>query len=187
MSIDIVVARYQEDVTWTKQFPRVLIYNKGEPLEDTYHEIRLLNVGKEGHTYYTHICENYDNLADHTIFLQGNPFDHFPTVIEHIQHFAEEPNHIQFEYMCNRAFCCNLSGCKFHQNLPLADVYEYLFEKRKEKMAFTFYRGAQFIISKERIRKRPKSFYEKIVNLLNKEVDPVEGYVMERFHQFVFK
>jgi len=185
MSIDIVVARYNEDVTWTKQFPNVFLYNKGEPLENT---IPLPNVGKEGHTYYTHICENYDTLADHTIFLQGNPFDHFPHVVEHIQHFMENhPYHVQFEYICNRVYCCNLSGCNFHQNLPLRDVYEHLFEERKEEMAFTFYRGAQFIISKEQIRKRPKSFYQKIVNLLNKEINPVEGYVMERFHQFVFK
>ena len=183
-----MVARYNEDVNWTTLFQRVLIYNKGEPLENRYQEIRLPNVVKEGHTYYNHICENYDTLADYTIFLQGNPFDHFPTVIEHIQHFIEEtPYHIQFEYICNRAYCCNLSGCKFHQDLPLIDVYEYLFEERKQEMPFTFYRGAQFILSKERIRKRPKSFYEKIVQLLNKEVNPVEGYVMERFHQFVFK
>jgi hypothetical protein len=182
--IDIVVARYNEDVEWTKAFSNVFLYNKGEPLPDS---IPLPNVGKEGHTYYTHICENYDSLADHTIFLQGNPFDHFPNVVPHIQRWMESPPTTHFEYMCNGLYCCNLSGCNFHQNLPLIDVYEHLFEERKEEMAFTFYRGAQFIVSRERILQRPKSFYQKIVNLLKHDVNPIEGYVIERFHQFIFK
>jgi hypothetical protein len=29
--MNIVVARYQEDVSWTKEFSNVIIYNKGEP------------------------------------------------------------------------------------------------------------------------------------------------------------
>jgi len=29
----------------------------------------LDNVGREGHTYYKYICDNYDNLTDYTIFL----------------------------------------------------------------------------------------------------------------------
>ena len=80
----IVVARYNEDIEWTKQFKNVLIYNKGEKLEDGYNEILLENVGREGHTYYKYICDNYDNLEDYIIFLQGNPFDHSPNIIKHL-------------------------------------------------------------------------------------------------------
>jgi hypothetical protein len=181
--MDIVVARYKEDVAWTNQFPRVLIYNKGDPLDNT---IPLPNVGKEGHTYYTHICENYDKLADYTAFVQGNPFDHFPNFIEHVQTFMDS-DHAPFEPLGTIVFCCNLSGCKFHQDLPLKDVYEHLFGERKEELAFTFYGGAQFIVSKEQIRKRPKSFYQKIVDLLSKEINPLEGFVIERFHHFIFR
>jgi hypothetical protein len=185
MTLDIVVARYNEEVEWTKTFSRVFLYNKGESLPE-YREIRLPNVGKEGHTYYTHICENYDNLADYTAFVQGNPFDPFPNLIQHLQRFMETPPTFSFEPLGTILFCCNLSGCNFHQDLPLKKIYEHLFEE-KEDFAFTFYGGAQFIVSKEQIRKRPKSFYQKIVNLLNKEVNPIEGYVIERFHPFVFK
>lgn len=183
--MEIVVARYKEDVEWTKTFPHVLIYNKGDPLNEP-NEIRLPNVGKEGHTYYTHICENYDNLADYTVFVQGNPFDHFPNFIPHVQAFTgtDRP---PFEPLGTIVFCCNLSGCNFHQDLPLRDVYEHLFGERKEDMAFTFYGGAQFIVSKEQIRKRPKSFYQKIVDLLSQEVNPREGFVIERFHAFIFR
>ena len=68
-----------EDIEWTN----VVIYNKGTKLENNYNheEIMLENVGREGHTYYKYICDNYDNLDDYTIFLQDNPFDHCSDII----------------------------------------------------------------------------------------------------------
>ena len=34
--------------------------------------IKLKNIGREGHTYLSHIINNYDKLADITIFLPGS-------------------------------------------------------------------------------------------------------------------
>jgi len=65
----IVVARYNENIDWTFQFPNAIIYNKGEPL-NIPNEVMLKNVGWEGHTYYKYICDNYDNLDDYTIFYK---------------------------------------------------------------------------------------------------------------------
>jgi len=70
MNFCIVVARYNENVDWTKQFSNVIIYNKGKPLSNDFNNFVLKNVGKEGHTYYKHIYDNYDNLADYTIFYK---------------------------------------------------------------------------------------------------------------------
>ena len=83
----IIVSRYNENVEWTKQFLNVIIYNKGIPLKDNFNEILLNNVGREGHTYYKHIYDNYDNLTDYTIFLQGNPFDHSPNIISNLNKY----------------------------------------------------------------------------------------------------
>jgi len=74
--IGIVVARYKEDVSWTKQFDNVFIYNKGDELEGYDNVIKLDNVGREPHTYYKHIYDNYNNLNEYTIFLQGDPHAH---------------------------------------------------------------------------------------------------------------
>lgn len=185
MRITIVVSRYNENVDWTKQFSDVIIYNKGDNLPNT---IRLPNVGKEGHTYYKHICDNYDNLADYTVFLQGYPFDHSPNVISNIQKYIDNPNlDIDFEYLSEMIINCNLTGCKYHRNLPLIDTYEKLFGERKNAMDFQFGAGAQFIVSKKCILKRPKSFYSKIVEMLQTSVNPIEGYVIERFHKIIFE
>ena len=67
----IVVARFNEDIEWTKQFPNVIIINKEEKINnDIYNEIFLYYVGREGHTYYKYICDNYDNLDDYTVFYR---------------------------------------------------------------------------------------------------------------------
>ena len=58
-------------------------------------------------------------------------------------------------------------------------------EKRKSNL-FKFGAGAQFIVSKKQILKRPKEFYLKIIEMLEKEKDPIEGYIIERFHPLIF-
>jgi len=70
-ALDIVVARYNENVDWTKQYSSALIYNKGVP-DDSIVSINLPNVGREGHTYLYHIVSNWDNLAEWTVFVQGS-------------------------------------------------------------------------------------------------------------------
>jgi len=190
MNFCIVVARYNENVEWSKQFPNVIVYNKGEKINDNYNEYLLPNVGREGHTYYKYICDNYDNLADYTIFLQGNPFDHSPNIISMLNEYSNTTNtdfNINFEFLSETILDCNLSGCQAHGSLPLIDIYEQLFNERKEEMQFKFGAGAQFIVSKKCILNKSKEFYSKIVDILKKETHPVEGFVIERFHQLIFQ
>jgi hypothetical protein len=89
MTYQIVVSRYKENVEWTKQFDNVIIYNKGDALNEYSNIIPLENVGREGHTYYKHIYDNYENLSDYTIFLPGNLFDHSSNIIKHINKFIK--------------------------------------------------------------------------------------------------
>lgn len=92
---DIVLSRFQENpsevssaIAQVKKIPsiatldpRVIVYNKGgEPVSD-WIALRealgadvlytLPNVGREGDAYLTHIIDHYDELADHTLFLQA--------------------------------------------------------------------------------------------------------------------
>ena len=70
--IEIVIARYNEDLKWLNPYISIAtIYNKGSESECINNSIKLPNVGRESHTYLYHIINNYDNLADRTIFFQG--------------------------------------------------------------------------------------------------------------------
>jgi hypothetical protein len=184
----IVVSRYNEDIEWTKPFgEHIVLYNKGEDTIDG--AIVLPNVGREGHTYFHYICENYDCLDDYTVFLQGNPFPHAHDVCSRLHSFLNKPLHynMDFQYLNTEQVMCNiLHGCYWHPNLPIARVYETLFEKAATNRDITFNPGAQFIVSKERILKRPKAFYQKIVDMLGYHFGPDEGYAIERLHPLIF-
>lgn len=187
-NITIVVARYNESVEWTNPFPNVIIYNKGEtPLDSNYNERKLPNVGREGHTYYTYIYDHYENLPDFVVFLQGHPFDHYPDIINQLNTYIHTQNlNIDFEWLSNRILYTNLSGCPNHKDIPLVETYETLFQEKKTEMEFIFGAGGQFVVSKNRILNRPKEFYANVVELLNKEINPIEGFVIERFHHLIF-
>ena len=78
MDKKIIVARYNEDVSWTKNidFAEVIIYNKGE--DEIPGAIPLPNVGRESGTYLNFIIDNYDQIKLDALyfFLQGDPFAH---------------------------------------------------------------------------------------------------------------
>ena len=171
----IVVSRYNEDIEWTKQFPYVIIYNKGEFLEGS-NIINVPNVGREGHTYYKFICDNYDNLPEYTIFLQGNPFDHSPHIIENINKYMNESNlDLNFEFLSEFIHYSNIHT-----------TFERVFGINCPNIMCEFGCGAQFIVNRRNIINKPKAFYENIVNMLGYTIDPKEGYDIELFHKYIF-
>jgi len=186
--MDIVIARYQEDMSWTKEFSNVIIYNKGEPLDTCYNEIKLENVGREAHTYFKHICDNYDKLGEYICFLQGNPFDHSPNILQNLKKYSGDTIDIEFEYLSEKILECSLNGCRYHPGLPLRKIYEHIF-KNKDQIGgnpFNFGAGAQFIVSKKQILKHSKEFYLNILKLLENDIRPIEAYVLERLYKLIF-
>jgi hypothetical protein len=190
----IVVARYNENIDWTKQFSNVIIYNKGIKIGKGYNEICLNNVGREGHTYYKYICDNYDKLDDYTIFLQGNPFDHSPNIISNINKYISNKNlKIDFEFLSEdiHTSSLDLECSRYWQCKNIHKNFERVFGVRFYHVLTgnnecIFGAGAQFIVSKNRILQNPKKFYENIVKMLEYSVDPIEGYDIERFHKYIF-
>lgn len=183
----IIVSRYNENIEWTKSLPNVIIYNKGPQLPSEYkNEIYIPNVGREGHTYLTYIYNNYDNLDDYTIFLQGNPFDHSPTLLQTLKKYINNKINLDFEYISEWIIDCKLSGCIYDPTLPLKKVYEKIFNEKKETLNFKFGAGAQFIVSKDKIRRRTKKFYYKLLKMLDYDIAPKEGWVLERFWKLIF-
>lgn len=89
----VVVARCRERCApWVRALAsrgwRVRVYDKGDealqlgdgggswPQGGCVECVACANVGREAETWLRHVAERYDALADLTIFLQGNPFDH---------------------------------------------------------------------------------------------------------------
>lgn len=187
----IIVARFRENIDWTKNLDNVIIYNKGNDISN-YNTIKLPNVGREGHTYYTHIYNNYYNLDDYTIFLQGNPFDHSPNILDNIDFLTNnidllKENNVSFMHLTETNLFTNLNGCKHHKEIPMRTVYKKVFGNKKEPEGdFIFGAGAQFMVSKEQIYKHPPEFYLNIIKILDYSINPIEGFVIERLHGLIF-
>ena len=191
MSFSIVVARYNEDVQWSNQFKNVIIYNKGKKMDNGYNQIPLNNVGREGHTYYKYICDNYEKLPEYTFFLQGYPFDHSGNIIcdltNHINLIKNKSLNIGFKYLNDHVHNTSLDN-ENHTHWQCKNIHktwERVFGKKVGNLNISFNAGAQFVVSKKNILKRPKIFYENIVKILEYDIDPLEGYDIERFHLYI--
>jgi hypothetical protein len=190
-NIQVVVSRFNENLYWLNQLPttiQVIVYNKGEPIEvELRNNIKIMdlpNMGRDCHTIFFHIYENYDKLVDFTIFLQGNPFEHSPNVLE-ILNNSKYNKH--FEYLCDWLPETCLDDCPYHSGLPMRDTYNRVFQcNETENKNFTFGAGAQFMVSKQRILQRPRDFYKNIVDLLDYHIKPIEGWVIERLIGEIF-
>jgi len=80
-TFDIVISRYEEDLSWIKDLPipnysNIYIYNKGSPIGHielpNVHMESLPNFGRESHAYLYHVIKNYNGLADMTLFLPAS-------------------------------------------------------------------------------------------------------------------
>lgn len=143
------------------------------------------NVGREGHTYYNFIYNNYDNLPEYIVFLQGRPYDHSPNLNTNLQKYINSGFKSNFEFLSEDIINSNLNGNQYDSNLPLKNIYEIIFGERKETLDFQFGAGAQFFVSKQNILNKTKEFYKKIIELLDYNSNPIEGHVIERFHKLI--
>ena len=123
----IVIARYNEDIEWSNKYSsNVLIINKGDKIEGIKNQIFYPNVGREGHSYYKYIVDNYDNLDDYIIFLQGNPLDHSPDIIKILDTIIDIYNKDKENFMnilINTNINYTVINCGYnYNNISIEDV-----------------------------------------------------------------
>ncbi|KAF2835976.1 hypothetical protein M501DRAFT_1007507 [Patellaria atrata CBS 101060] len=124
------------------------------------HVIQLHNVSREGETYLHHITQQWDNLAEHTLFMQAEM---------HQQRVALHRNSGLRGYVttCDCNGCGDFSGSRDDTN-SIATIHAELDGGEKCKFALLLYRG-QFIASARRIRVAKKEVFKKLHTAL---VDP---------------
>lgn len=91
MNKEIVIAAYNRDLSWLDKFNgdvKKTIYRKGVSTNNPNEIFLENNVGRDVHTFFYHIYENYDNLSDITFFGQEFPFDHWEDIVDVINNDA---------------------------------------------------------------------------------------------------
>lgn len=158
-----VVAKHKENTDWCKD---CVIIEKDKDVP---------NQGRESSSYAWYIIQNYDNLPEKITFCQGNPFDHYLNILT-----AQKD--LDFNYHGN-VYQSDHKGNPHHGGLKIGELAHELGLEIPEKLDFIV--GAQFTVSRERILKRPKEFYEKLYNLAN--TFPEAPWCLERLWIYIFK
>lgn len=164
IEIEIVIARYNEDLEWIKAFTdsnvTLTVYNKGNPLPDdinaflsnnSHTVIQLQNVGRESHTYLTHMLGQTkpNNHTKHTkpnnhviVFTQGNINDHIPTTRARITDPIFASSHLYLLHLAKQALDSrgglssnhaphDVGNMSAHWHLKLADKWPTLKDTNK--------------------------------------------------------
>lgn len=189
-AVELVVARYEEDMSWTGNIPPSIlctIYNKGDDLQGEEREaqkmegeivergwISLPNEGREAHTYLHHLIERYDSLAPLTIFCQGRPFDHFKHFHRLLRGLHSGSLRVEgFQWLGfildtddpgGQRLFTRWSKNEDGRGLALGEFYRQLFGEPGPE-AYRFFVGAQFVVSREVVRRRPLEFYRRALEL----------------------
>ena len=160
----LVIAHFDEDLSWVKDVPKdwdVKIYSK-----ETKEQTGLRNMGREASTYLHHVIENYDNLADETVFCQGNPFDHcrdFPKCLNSTM--------ISFGSIFNYKSKTGFGAPK--ENLEL---FCKTFDLPTSEDFFCS-NGSQYRVKKEQILRHDLSFYRKLLDKCYRDMNA--PYILE--------
>lgn len=183
--LELVVAHYKEDLTWLSAINSNIKITVYEKFFDNSDNVKLPNVGREGQTYLNHIVNNYDNLSEFTCFLQGDPLIHDPNILSKINSFINSDNPVFFGTLAHESVYSTQAPQHIY-GLPMYYFFDLLFgTKHNAPHPVICHYGAQFIVSKETIRNRPLSFYKFLLAFLSYDIDPIEGYIIERLWGYI--
>lgn len=193
MSLELVVAHYNENLNWLRRVPKefcVTVYDKSG--ESWPKAIALPNIGREAHTYLWHIFTRYNSLAEVTVFCQGKPFDHAYDFHQTLRDLAETPalhgflplGHIvDTDDARGQRLFTHWSKNEDGHELNMRDFHRVLFNS-DGPAEYTFRLGAQFGITRQLIQKRTREFYEQALQI---SVDfPDAAHCFERSWPLIF-
>lgn len=200
MKTQLVISRFNENIDWLNKIPNlfddIFVYNKGEDniLSKQYKIIKVKNVGREAQTYLQFIIDNYDNLADYTLFSQAHPFDRgwngdTQFFINQLNFLVSiKPNEttpLGWVNVETLEVCPPMEEHKFIE-MNYKKEYESIFnEVYPNRLVYSS--GATIWVPRKNILYREKQFYCKLNETVNKEVHPKNAWILERFWLTIFK
>lgn len=183
MNMQLVISHYEKDVSWAKNVNcDVIIYTKSN--SNNNHWISLENIGREPHTFFYHIIQNYDYLPDWIFFSQDDPFDHVSNFLNIINDFPNTITEAKIQIDRNAYFFsnglyndvlqCTSNGHPHHGGLDLSYIWNSLFQTTIVDI-HSFTAGVIFCASKQQIRNRSIDFYKRCLEIIStREISPWE-------------
>ncbi len=207
----ICVARFNENIEWLP-LRHSIVYNKGDALNERVRSmvisvVPLENLGRESSSYLTHIIQNYDNLSQITVFVQGRIRDHVrgpeDRFIKRIVAEAKEAGFSKERLIHNtddrnphwgREWNKNYLGRPewYKQDNYYGNIHITFVEWFEKMIDMPFpeelwiYPNAIFAVDKDHILSRPKAYYQKLFDNVHWHNDPIEAHFLERSWYYIF-
>jgi hypothetical protein len=205
---ELVVARYQEDVSWLLDwlplFDRVTVYDKSDsPLLSPHPKVTVVplkNEGREAHTYAHHFTERYADLCDNVVCSQGSYAEHmsreeFDGLLRGKDRSVmalDIPWHTTVMAHCK--WTCDDNHRTLHPpgritpaGMTLGKYYlQHIADDLVPESQIQFWPGAIFRVSAADVRRHPVSRYAAIRATLEGSINPETGYYVERFWKALF-
>lgn len=165
----IVVVHYNEDrnilINKLKdgKYPYT-IYHKGNSPESG--DVVLPNHGKGDWVQFKHIVDNYDNLPEYLIFTQANPDDHVHEFLLAIEStFTSGYGSLCYARSMYGQY--RQGDPNLHPIQQLSHLIGIGFNNDLNSSKFIYYccPGTIFYVSRDRIRQRPKEFYQNLIDI----------------------
>lgn len=179
MNRTIVVARHKEDTGWLDSVHGLIpvVYDKSADVDEPWNW-KLKNIGFEANTYLHWIVDSLSGNApmpDEVVFCQGNPFDHDPDFLLHLQ--DESVRHY------GPVLTCPPNGGPGMLD-GMLDEYCRVFGLPVQS-EYRFIAGAQFRVTRDQITAHPLAFYEALLAIT--KLDPRSPYKLERLWPLIFR
>lgn len=212
---EIVISRYNEKLNWIEEEPfnrhPLIIYNKGgnsdfKKTSNIKEVVTLPNVGREAHTYLYHIINNYYKLADVTIFLPGsadlpNKYERSKKIVYKIEETNENvlacnidknTHKNEYEFTLNSYKLSHEDNASLNKTTdvtpsnirPFGKWFEKMFTNNEENNCISW--NSIIGITKKNIMQKPISFYENLLNEVDKIDHSEEVHFMERSWYAIF-
>lgn len=195
MAYQVVVARYQENIDWLKEYDidKVVVYNKdSKPCVCPYQVIDLPNVGREAHTYLTYIVTHYNCLPEIVFFTQGRISDHmhcigtdFLGIKDYSRNYVEGSFFRgltpagRITHYDNKTICL----------APLAgpDWFRKYIDKDADLENLKMWYGAIFSVHRKYILSNPLEKYKILLDMFQRDNSPEEAHFIERSWFYLFQ
>ena len=204
LDFELVISHYNENLNWLRPYAdHAHIYHKGKdsrPPFQSHAWERLQNIGRESHTYLHHIFTHYGQVANVTIFLQGDAQRHGACL-------AKKP--LKFISLAVNGVPCqkasspwrNMGRIPFRENVQsmpkfadlvranstFGEFFVSLMGHEPPSRGVPFCYNACVAATKERIRRYTLQFYKKAISSVNSNSNPEEAHYIERLWYVLWK
>jgi len=190
----IIGSHYKDSAKWiAEETDDYFIFDRSDCGLDPKKVRKVPNIGSDLLDKFTFIVENYDDLPDVATYIKTNLFKFISRgEYEKVKHNKFFTPLLTMGHRAYLPICFyGTDGLYYEKN-----DYWYLnshppqsperFEELVDLLGIrnlqynAFAPGSSYILPKENILKHPKSFYEKLITIINYDVYPGECHIIER-------